>query len=90
MLLDFILKRDTNSAYFDFLDELNSKTAYQPLANLIKNSECPYPICVQEVDCQETLVLGNFPKLPPYYIERTSKVSAKNFFGAKTSVYVGH
>lgn len=57
----------------DFLDVL--KTDYGPLLKLIENLECPPTVCVQEIDCQETVVLGNFPKLPPYYIERTSRVS---------------
>lgn len=73
MLIDVILKRNTNQAYLEFLNAL--KTDYPQLLNLIKNSECPSVMGVQEVDCQETFVLGNFPKLPPFYIERTSRVS---------------
>lgn len=73
MFLDCILERNANQAYDTFLEAL--KTDYLPVFTLIKNAECHPPTGVQEVDCQETLVLGNFPKLPPYYIERTARVS---------------
>lgn len=73
MLVDFVLKNNTNQAYADFLDCL--RTANLSLFTVIKNSEFHPAECVQDEDCQETLVLGNFPKLPPYHIERTSKVS---------------
>lgn len=87
VLLDCVLQRDTNEAYFDFVDELN--TDYLPVLNLLQNAEsrpATTSVLVREVSCQETLVLGNFPKLPPYYIERTSRVSFYCFCGGKSII----
>lgn len=78
MLLNFILERNTNEAYEDFLHVL--KTDHPSLISVIRNVQFNSAMCVRDIDCHEILVLGNFPKLPPYYIERTSKVSPQNQF----------
>lgn len=74
LLVDLILMKE-NAAYEKFV--LTLKTDYLWLYASIKAAH-DNPLLSEELDDQDykaTVVLGNFPQLPPYHIDRTSKVS---------------
>lgn len=71
--MDIIARKD-NRAYDNFIKILRND--YEWLVKDILNSHDEHYDVLEQEALQDTLVLGDVPRRPPHYVDRTSPVSS--------------